>query len=99
MEAEMITRLSIPFTSIPAAGVHGVGLKTLPSNIARLLRGVAASRRILADFKPDALLFTGDTLLSLWLLQPESYHPFFTHPISNQVWPSKPLPASQTASR
>jgi len=59
MEAEMITRLSIPFTSIPAAGVHGVGLKTLPSNIARLLRGVAASRRILADFKPDALLFTG----------------------------------------
>ncbi len=59
MEAEMITRLSIPFTSIPAAGVHGVGLKTLPSNIARLLRGVAASHRILADFKPDALLFTG----------------------------------------
>ncbi len=59
METEMITRLSIPFTSIPAAGVHGVGLKTLPSNIARLLRGVAASRRILADFKPDALLFTG----------------------------------------
>ena len=59
MEAEMITRLSIPFTSIPAAGVHGVGLKTLPSNIARLLRGVVASNRILADFKPDALLFTG----------------------------------------
>lgn len=59
MEAEMITRLSIPFTSIPAAGVHGVGLKTLPSNITRLLCGVSASRRILADFKPDALLFTG----------------------------------------
>lgn len=59
MEAEMINRLSIPFTSIPAAGVHGVGLKALPSNIARLLRGVAASRRILSEFKPDALLFTG----------------------------------------
>jgi UDP-N-acetylglucosamine--N-acetylmuramyl-(pentapeptide) pyrophosphoryl-undecaprenol N-acetylglucosamine transferase len=59
MEAEMIQRLSIPFTSIPAAGVHGVGLKALPSNVARLLRGVAASRRILAEFKPDALLFTG----------------------------------------
>jgi UDP-N-acetylglucosamine--N-acetylmuramyl-(pentapeptide) pyrophosphoryl-undecaprenol N-acetylglucosamine transferase len=59
MEAEMVSRLSIPFTSIPAAGVHGVGLKTLPSNIARLLRGVLASRRILAEFKPDALLFTG----------------------------------------
>jgi UDP-N-acetylglucosamine--N-acetylmuramyl-(pentapeptide) pyrophosphoryl-undecaprenol N-acetylglucosamine transferase len=59
MEAEMINRLSIPFTSIPAAGVHGVGLKALPSNIARLFRGVAASRRILTDFKPDVLLFTG----------------------------------------
>jgi UDP-N-acetylglucosamine:LPS N-acetylglucosamine transferase len=59
MEAEMISRLSIPFASIPAAGVHGVGLKALPSNIARLLRGVFESRRILAEFKPDALLFTG----------------------------------------
>jgi UDP-N-acetylglucosamine--N-acetylmuramyl-(pentapeptide) pyrophosphoryl-undecaprenol N-acetylglucosamine transferase len=59
MEADMVSRLSIPFTSIPAAGVHGVGIKTLPSNIARLVRGVLASRRILAEFKPDVLFFTG----------------------------------------
>ncbi len=59
MEAEIVERLRIPFTTIPAAGVHGVGLRTLPSNIFRLLRGVFASMKILSEFKPDVLLFTG----------------------------------------
>jgi undecaprenyldiphospho-muramoylpentapeptide beta-N-acetylglucosaminyltransferase len=59
MEAEIVNRLNIPYSSIPAAGVHGVGLRTLPSNILRLFRGVFASRKILSEFKPDALLFTG----------------------------------------
>jgi len=59
MEADIVTRLGIPFTTIPAAGVHGVGLRALPSNLWRLLRGVFASRKILSEFKPDALLFTG----------------------------------------
>lgn len=59
MESEMINRLGIPFKTIPAAGVHGVGIKSLPGNILRLIRGVFASRKILAEFKPDAMLFTG----------------------------------------
>jgi len=59
MEAELVTRLNIPFTGIPAAGVHGVGLRALPGNLMRLLRGTLASRRILKDFRPDVLLFTG----------------------------------------
>jgi len=59
MEAEIIERLNIPFTTIPAAGIHGVGFRNLPSNIIRLLRGVFASMKILSDFKPDVLLFTG----------------------------------------
>jgi undecaprenyldiphospho-muramoylpentapeptide beta-N-acetylglucosaminyltransferase len=59
MEAELVTRLNIPYTTIPAAGVHGVGLLALPSNLWRLLRCVFASRKLLSDFKPDALLFTG----------------------------------------
>lgn len=59
MEAEMINRLGIPFTTIPAAGIHGVGIASLPGNILRLIRGVFASRKILANFKPDAMLFTG----------------------------------------
>ncbi len=59
MESELVTRLNIPFTGIPAAGVHGVGLRTLPGNILRLLRGRIASSRILKEFRPDVLFFTG----------------------------------------
>lgn len=59
MEKDLVMRANIPFQTIPAAGVHGVGLRALPGNIARLARGVAASRHILSSFKPDALFFTG----------------------------------------
>jgi UDP-N-acetylglucosamine--N-acetylmuramyl-(pentapeptide) pyrophosphoryl-undecaprenol N-acetylglucosamine transferase len=59
MEEDLVTRREIPFTSIPAAGVHGVGLGKLPGNIWQLLKGIFASRRILRDFKPDTLFFTG----------------------------------------
>lgn len=52
-------REGIAFRSVPAAGVHGVGLRTLPGNIAKLTSGVIESRRILRDFKPDVLFFTG----------------------------------------
>ena len=50
MEEELVNRAGISYRSIPAAGVHGVGLRTLPGNIAKLTRGVAASRRILREF-------------------------------------------------
>jgi UDP-N-acetylglucosamine--N-acetylmuramyl-(pentapeptide) pyrophosphoryl-undecaprenol N-acetylglucosamine transferase len=59
MEEELVKRAGIPYRSIPAAGVHGVGLRNLPANVMKLARGVAASRRILRDFNPDALFFTG----------------------------------------
>ena len=59
METDLVSRHQIPFTGIPAAGVHGVGLRTLPGNLIRLLRGTMASRRILRDFRPEVLLFTG----------------------------------------
>ena len=59
MEEELVNRAGISYRSIPAAGVHGVGLRTLSGNIAKLTRGVSASRRILREFKPDVLFFTG----------------------------------------
>lgn len=59
MEADLVIRAGITFQSIPAAGVHGVGLRALPRNLIQLARGTLASRRILADFRPDALFFTG----------------------------------------
>ncbi len=59
MEASLVKRQSIPFRSIPAAGVHGIGLLRLPRNLAQLGRGVLAARKILKDFQPDVLFFTG----------------------------------------
>jgi undecaprenyldiphospho-muramoylpentapeptide beta-N-acetylglucosaminyltransferase len=59
MEEELVNRAGISYRSIPAAGVHGVGLRTLPGNITKLMRGVLVSRRILREFKPDVLFFTG----------------------------------------
>ena len=56
MEEELVNRAGISYRSIPAAGVHGVGLHALPGNIAKLTRGVLASRRILREFKPDVLI-------------------------------------------
>ncbi len=59
MEARLVERAGIPFKTIPAAGVHGVNLKSLPGNALTLTRGAHASQRILAGFKPDVLFFTG----------------------------------------
>lgn len=59
MEADLVTRRNIPFRAIPAAGLHGVGLRSLPGNLTRLVKGERASRKILAEFQPDVLFFTG----------------------------------------
>ena len=59
MEKELVERQGIPFRAIPAAGVHGVGLGRLPGNLSAILRGIKASRRILDEFEPEALFFTG----------------------------------------
>ena len=59
MEADLVKRAGIPFRSVPAAGVHGVGLRALPGNLAKLTRGILESRRIIKDFQPNVLFFTG----------------------------------------
>jgi UDP-N-acetylglucosamine--N-acetylmuramyl-(pentapeptide) pyrophosphoryl-undecaprenol N-acetylglucosamine transferase len=59
MEADLVKRAGIAFGAIPAAGVHGVGLRSLPGNLLQLGRGYFASRRVVARFRPDVLLFTG----------------------------------------
>jgi UDP-N-acetylglucosamine--N-acetylmuramyl-(pentapeptide) pyrophosphoryl-undecaprenol N-acetylglucosamine transferase len=59
MEATLVERAGVPFRAIPAAGVHGVNLRQLPGNLGQLARGVYAARRILHEFKPDVMLFTG----------------------------------------
>lgn len=59
MEAGLVSRYNLPYAEISAAGVHGVGLRALPGNLVKLLRGYTESRRILREFNPDVMLFTG----------------------------------------
>ncbi len=59
MEEALVTRREIPYTSIPAAGLHGVGWRKLPGNLWKLFKGFLASLRILREFNPDVLFFTG----------------------------------------
>jgi undecaprenyldiphospho-muramoylpentapeptide beta-N-acetylglucosaminyltransferase len=59
MEADLVKREGIRFEAIPAAGLHGVGVRALPGNLWQLSRGFFASRRILRKFRPEILFFTG----------------------------------------
>lgn len=58
MEGELVQRAGLPYTTIPAGQIAGMGLKTLP-NLVKVAQGTLASRRILQRFKPDVVLFTG----------------------------------------
>jgi undecaprenyldiphospho-muramoylpentapeptide beta-N-acetylglucosaminyltransferase len=62
MEGDIISRRMIPYQAIPAAGLHGVGLRNLPGNLALLLQGYQKARGIFREFHPDVLLFTGGYL-------------------------------------
>ncbi len=58
MEAELVSRAGLAYREVPAGAVHGVGLKAL-QGLWQLARGYFAAGRILREFKPDAMFFTG----------------------------------------
>ena len=62
VDETILSRLDLEVVSIPAAGLHGVGLKALPGNLLQLARGFFKSRSILRRVKPDVLFFTGGYL-------------------------------------
>jgi UDP-N-acetylglucosamine--N-acetylmuramyl-(pentapeptide) pyrophosphoryl-undecaprenol N-acetylglucosamine transferase len=62
MESELVRREGIRYATVPAAGLHGVGLRQLPRNLYQMARGIGASRRHIREFRPDVLLFTGGYL-------------------------------------
>jgi UDP-N-acetylglucosamine--N-acetylmuramyl-(pentapeptide) pyrophosphoryl-undecaprenol N-acetylglucosamine transferase len=62
MEGDIISRQNIPFQAIPAAGIHGVGLRNLPRNISLLMRGYLKAGKLIREFKPDVMFFTGGYL-------------------------------------
>jgi UDP-N-acetylglucosamine--N-acetylmuramyl-(pentapeptide) pyrophosphoryl-undecaprenol N-acetylglucosamine transferase len=54
MEADLVKRAGLPFQAIPAAGVHGVGLRALPGNLLQLARGYFASLALMCGNTPPA---------------------------------------------
>ncbi len=59
MEAELVARAGIPFTGIPAGGLHGVGTLRALRNGWQLVRGFFAAWRLLRRERPAAVLTTG----------------------------------------
>jgi UDP-N-acetylglucosamine--N-acetylmuramyl-(pentapeptide) pyrophosphoryl-undecaprenol N-acetylglucosamine transferase len=59
MEQDLVGRAGFELKSIPAAGLHGVGFRSLPGNIIKIGQGYLAARKLLKSFSPDALFFTG----------------------------------------
>jgi UDP-N-acetylglucosamine--N-acetylmuramyl-(pentapeptide) pyrophosphoryl-undecaprenol N-acetylglucosamine transferase len=59
MEADLVARAGIRFEAVPAAGLHGVGLRALPRNVAALARGTRAALSVVRRFRPQVMLLTG----------------------------------------
>lgn len=61
MEEDLLRRSGVawPFAAVPAAGLRGRAPWTLARNLALLVRGTRAARRIVRDFRPQAVLVTG----------------------------------------
>jgi UDP-N-acetylglucosamine--N-acetylmuramyl-(pentapeptide) pyrophosphoryl-undecaprenol N-acetylglucosamine transferase len=59
MEFHLVQRRGIPFKHVPAAGFHGVGIRSLPGNIRRMSNGYLAARKTVDSFQPNAILLTG----------------------------------------
>jgi UDP-N-acetylglucosamine--N-acetylmuramyl-(pentapeptide) pyrophosphoryl-undecaprenol N-acetylglucosamine transferase len=59
IETSLVEHAGHSFRSVPAAGVHGVGIRNLPGNVLQLFRGIFAARKVIAEYQPDVLFFTG----------------------------------------
>jgi undecaprenyldiphospho-muramoylpentapeptide beta-N-acetylglucosaminyltransferase len=59
MEVELLSKQKLNFKSIPAAGLHGVGLTHLPGNLVKLVRGYIKAHRFIHLFQPDVIFYTG----------------------------------------
>jgi UDP-N-acetylglucosamine--N-acetylmuramyl-(pentapeptide) pyrophosphoryl-undecaprenol N-acetylglucosamine transferase len=62
IETELLVKEKIPFTTIPAAGLHGIGLRALPGNLWQIIKGFIAARKLITDYQPQVMFFTGGYL-------------------------------------
>ena len=59
MEQALVERAGIPFTAIPAGGLHGVGIVRMARNALKLAAGTLKAWRLIGQHRPRAMLTTG----------------------------------------
>ncbi len=59
MEQVLVERAGIPFTAIPAGGLHGVGPMRMARNTLKLVTGTLKTWQLIGQHKPQAMLTTG----------------------------------------
>jgi UDP-N-acetylglucosamine--N-acetylmuramyl-(pentapeptide) pyrophosphoryl-undecaprenol N-acetylglucosamine transferase len=59
MERALVMREHVPFESITAGAVNGVGALNAAKGVLRMLRGVTDAHSVLGRFKPNVVLLTG----------------------------------------
>jgi len=59
VEQALVERAGIPFTAIPAGGLHGVGIVRMARNALKLAAGTLKAWRLIGQHKPRAMLTTG----------------------------------------
>jgi UDP-N-acetylglucosamine--N-acetylmuramyl-(pentapeptide) pyrophosphoryl-undecaprenol N-acetylglucosamine transferase len=62
VEQALVERAGIPFTAIPAGGLHGVGIVRLVRNTLKLAAGTLKAWQLIGQHKPRAMLTTGGFL-------------------------------------
>lgn len=59
MEQALVERAGIPFTAIPAGGLHGVSLVRMARNMLKLMAGTLKAWQLMGRRQPRAMLTTG----------------------------------------
>ena len=59
LEADLVKRAGIAYRGIPAAGLHGVNVLSIPKRMFKLAKGYFAAKKIIREYKPDVMFFTG----------------------------------------
>jgi UDP-N-acetylglucosamine--N-acetylmuramyl-(pentapeptide) pyrophosphoryl-undecaprenol N-acetylglucosamine transferase len=62
MEESLLNPYDLQYESIPAAGLHGTALSSLPGNIMQLAKGWKKARQVIKKFQPQKMFFTGGFL-------------------------------------
>ena len=70
MEADLVKREGVPFEAIPAAGVHGVGLRALPRNLWKLFQGLGLRAACSNAFSRMCCSLPAGLWLSQWHWRP-----------------------------